>query len=871
MTLLERDAERTLLHELHAQARTGKGRVALITGEAGIGKTSLARSTNADLAAGEQLLVGTCDPLSTPSVHAPLFDLESALGSRVQSLLHQRAEPGLLFSAVLAALRELPGAIVVFEDIHWADDGTLDLLRYLSRRIDRAPVLLVVTSRTDELGANHKLRSFLGDLARTPGCVRIAPAPLSETAVAQMVGDRDIPPDLLYRRTGGNPYFVCELLATAETLPATVSDAVLGRWSRMSETAQSLVQLAAVLGSGVSSELLAAMSGSQVGPAIDEAISSGLLQVDVNGVSFRHELAREALFAAISPLRRQEIFRTALHTVPGVQPDIDPARMAHYATGANDADAIRVFNLRAAERAAALGASHQAAQHYGHALSAAVNQPAAVRIPILLGYADATTATGWSAVNLDVRNELIAHYRTVGDLRAEIEQLREIAISSFNHGRNADGEAAIGQALALLEDLPQDDLHARVYATRAMTLMLDRHTAEAIEWGNSAMRLAEELNDPLTVIRCQNAIGSAQIVSGDLAAGVQTLERAIAAANSIGQSALAINLRSNLGSASGEILELSTAEAAIAQCIDEARAADLDGPLSYALAWMALIRLYQGRWVESGQCASEALLLPHALAISRIMALVAQGRVRARRGDPDVWDALDEALALAEPTGTLQRVAPVAAARAEARWLAGDVDGTVAEARRGYQLAARHRHAWLAGELAFWLQLGGAAVTPDFEVAAPWRLQIAGDVDAAANEWAKRGCLYEAARAQIESDDASNVTQALRTFEQLGAAPMIVRATQRLRDLGVSTAIRGPRRSTRENAAGLTVRELEVLSLLASGATYAEIAEKLFLSSRTVEHHVSSILRKLDVRTRRDAVRIAIERNLLHGDVPVER
>jgi DNA-binding CsgD family transcriptional regulator len=393
--------------------------------------------------------------------------------------------------------------------------------------------------------------------------------------------------------------------------------------------------------------------------------------------------------------------------------------------------------------------------------------------------------------------------------------------------------------------------------------MLDRHNEEAIDWGRRAIRLAEQHGDVLTVVRAQNAIGSAQIVSGNLEEGASTLEAGIAAAKQQGFDTIAVNLLSNLGSAGGEVYELAIAEHALLIAVEDARGADLDGPLSYALAWLALVRLFQGRWSESTQLSTEALATAHGLAISRIMALIALGRVRARRGDPGVWEALDAALVLAEPTGTLQRIAPVSAARAEARWLDGDVSGTIEEATRAYDLAVRHQHGWHAGELAYWLRMAGVEVTLPFGAADPWRLTLDGIFTAAAAEWERRDCPYEAARAQFDSEDIEQLRLALRTFESLGARPMALRTTKHLRELGATVVPRGPRRATRANPAGLTNREFEVLSLMRDGSTNAEIGRALFVSARTVEHHVSSILVKLDASSRRDAITSAIDRGIL--------
>jgi len=263
--------------------------------------------------------------------------------------------------------------------------------------------------------------------------------------------------------------------------------------------------------------------------------------------------------------------------------------------------------------------------------------------------------------------------------------------------------------------------------------------------------------------------------------------------------------------------------------------------------------MYQGRWDEAAVEANVVLRLVAATSVSRIMAQVALGRLRARRGDPEVFAVLDEARALADPTGTLQRIAPVRAARAEAAWIAGDGERTVKEASAAYDMALKHHHPWFVGELGYWLWKGGALREPDPIAAAPWAMHMHGDPAGAAEEWLARGCQFEAARALVDADDEGQLRRALAIFESLGSPWGVATATRRLRERGYGSIPRGPRSSTRAHPAGLTRREQEILQLIADGESNGEIAGRLFVSPKTVEHHVSSILTKLGVSRRSDA------------------
>jgi DNA-binding CsgD family transcriptional regulator len=233
---------------------------------------------------------------------------------------------------------------------------------------------------------------------------------------------------------------------------------------------------------------------------------------------------------------------------------------------------------------------------------------------------------------------------------------------------------------------------------------------------------------------------------------------------------------------------------------------------------------------------------------------VVLGLVRARRGEADSEAPLAEAAALARASGEIQRLAPVASARAEVAWLSGARFDGGAASDEALALAVRNSSRWVAGELAYWRrQIGLDDALPPVALAEPWALSIGGHPAAASERWAALGCPYEAALtlAGHEHDDAG--ASAIQQLQLLGASAAVAVVTRRLRERGVRRLPRGPRPATRANPAGLTARELEVLELLAERLSNAQIAGRLVLSEKTVEHHVSSVLRKLDARSRHEA------------------
>ncbi|UUZ71292.1 response regulator transcription factor [Polaromonas sp. P1(28)-8] len=320
---------------------------------------------------------------------------------------------------------------------------------------------------------------------------------------------------------------------------------------------------------------------------------------------------------------------------------------------------------------------------------------------------------------------------------------------------------------------------------------------------------------------------------------------------------IAANTYSNLGSGSGEVFRLHEAQRYLTQAISFAQQHEIDFYRNYSTAWLALCEMYLGRWDDAAEHAQDIVQQTTHRTTSRIMALVALGRLQARRGDPGVAETLDEALELALASDTLQRIAPVRAARAEAACLRGDLRAAAEEARPALTLATHHRHPWFTGELAYWMQRAGALDVTPLPCAQPFALQIGGHWREAATAWADVGCPYEQARALSEGD-ADAQLEALTLFEKLGARPAADGLRRQLRSAGLRGLPRGMRVSTQTNPHQLTSREIEVLQLLCEGLKNSEIAERLCRSVRTVDHHLAAVFTKLGVASRTEAVAAAL-------------
>lgn len=860
MRLLEREPEFNELGDQLDQARTGQGRLMLLAGEAGIGKTSLVRGFSQTVAGSAEIHSGACDPLDTPRPLGPVLDMASTLGRELEELLNAGEQRHRVLQAFLDALDHgRRPKLIVIEDVHWADEATLDLLRFVSRRIEQVQAFVLITYRDDEVGPRHPLTAILGDIASLRAVHRMRLAPLSEAAVRELARDSEIDPAALHQRTSGNPFYVTEVLSIGcEGIPATVRDAVLGRASRLSRSARAVLDSAAVIGTGIPGWLLAEVAQADA-DTVDDCLSIGVLTSRDGGFAFRHELGREAILDALPSYRRVAIHGVILHALEQSGAAEDPNNLpmlAHHADGAGDRDAVLTYAVAAARRARALAAHREAVSQFERALRWSGGLDERERSKVLKEYATECLVTDRLLDAIAAQQDALVLDREEGDPKTIANTLAQLANWQFAAGHKVEGERASLDAIQLLEGISPGPELANAYSIHAGLRMLERDNVEAVEVGEQAIALAEHHNAHNVLMYAYNVVGSAQILMGDHG-GIALLKHGMQIAHDHGSDPYVATGYLNLGSGLGEIHQFELARSWLEKGIAFADDRDLDYARIYMQSWLALVLLHLGEWDRAGSLAQDVTRRPNTSIISEIMARIALGRLRTRRGDPDAWDMLDVALQLAIKTDSLQRLAPVRAARAEAAWLLGDNAQVLSEVDAIYSLAMKQKHSWFTGELTYWQWKSGADVMLPEWAAEPYTLQIGGDWKTASESWIALGCKYEAARALSESGDEGALRQALDTFAELGSRPMLAVVQRELRRLGARGVPRGPRRTTSVHPAGLTRREREVLALLSDELTNAEIANRLFLSQRTVEHHVSSILAKLGVRSRLDAARVA--------------
>jgi DNA-binding CsgD family transcriptional regulator/sugar phosphate isomerase/epimerase len=448
-------------------------------------------------------------------------------------------------------------------------------------------------------------------------------------------------------------------------------------------------------------------------------------------------------------------------------------------------------------------------------------------------------------------------------------------------GRAAEAAAVDAEAVRLVDALPAGLEQALVTSNLSALALNDERHDETVDWGKRALHLAEQLGDTAVVVHSLNNLGTIELLAGR-PEGLRELERSLALAEAAGLEEHIGRAYIHLGWAANRTRAyelLPRLEQGIARC-DEL---GLDAWWLYLVAYRARADLDLGRWTAAADGARVVLRSARSVPLLGILALTVLALVDARRGEPAGGSLADAATLLAGQR-ELQYVAPVAIARAEAGWLAGRPAEVDEATREALELATERDAGWVVGELAWLRHLAGlpppattepaphapapharateAPATEATGASGPYALQLAGDVRAAAARWTALGCAYDAALALAGSDDEDDLQVALREFQRLGARPAAAVVARTLRGRGARGLPRGPQPGTRANPAGLTARESEVLALLGSGASNADIAAGLFLSERTVHHHVAAILRKLGVGSRARAVSEAARRGL---------
>jgi DNA-binding CsgD family transcriptional regulator len=855
MELLERSSFVDALAGYAEEAKAGSGRLVLVSGESGIGKTALVEAFQTQLH-GTRWLWGACDGLLTPRPLGPLFDIAAQAGGQLLDLCRHGAARDQLFGAFLAEL-DSPAAltVAVIEDVHWADEATFDLLRFTGRRLGRMKALVLVTYRDDEPGDDHSLRLLLGDLATHRATRRMGLPPLSQEAVRVLAGQRDVNTGELCRVTGGNPFLVCEAIEAGwPAVPPTVRDVVGARLARSSAGVRGALQAAAVIGTSVDPDLLASvLDGSAA--LLDDCLRAGLLTADAGCLRFRHELVRMAVEEAIGPHRKSELHARLLASLQE-DDNTDPAVLAHHAEGAGNGAAVRCYALDAARQSAALGAHREAAAQYQRALRYA--EPAD-----LAGLAELQEGLAEEFALLDRLDEAEAalraalqHRRELGDDLHVGKDLGMLSDILSQLCRREEGAMAAEESLRVLQPLPPGPELAMAQLLVANRVWTAQRQAESFTVISQALELGKRLGR-------DDVVGLALITRGLFLVrtgqdGIGSIEQALQLALDAKLDLVVSDAYVCLQDGLVNVQRLEEAQRCYRAGMAFCEQRELRWPTRCMRGAQTDTLLLLGRWDEAVDLSNELLAIPNVSPSNQLDALRVLGTIRGRRGEPGGAELLEEAAALAAGYSP-KWLAKARAARAELLWLSGRLDLAGQEAHAAYKQAAQEVNPWELGSLAIWLWRLGAGVDLPADLPEPYALEIAGDWQGGAAAWERLGRAYDAALTRsFCSPDEAELRAALAVLDDLGARTTAAVARRRMKQRGITSIPRGPRPPTRAAPAGLTAREQEVLALLAEGLPDKEISQRLFISERTVHHHVSALLSKIGVSSRTAAAREAV-------------
>jgi DNA-binding CsgD family transcriptional regulator len=860
--LLEREQPRSSLEDALTAARSGRGHIVSLEGEAGIGKTSLALSFIDAHRRDARVYVGGCEHLTTPEPLGPLRDI--ARDSEGRFVLSGTSAL-TTFDTLLRLLKSgrTPGLLLI-EDIHWADDATLDLLRYLGRRIRDTPILVVATFRNDETPSQARLAALWADMPRD--CRRrIELKPLSPAAVAALAARRGHrSARQIFELTGGNPFHVTEYLASSPSVPRLVRDATLARMSRLSETARRTLECASIFPRHIDQQMLRTLSQDTLFAGVEECMHAGMLNSCGTTLSFRHELARISVQDSMALLRRRALHAEALALLKA-QPDVRAAELAHHAHGAAKMDDLHHYSLRAADEAEVLGAHRESVQHLERAIECGTWLADADRAALLQRLAETGERCGVFDIAVSAIEKAIAIRKGGCDVLGLGDALRISARLHWHHGRAEVAESQAQEALDVMREHRNTWQYAMALSTQSQLDMLADRNDLAIPRAQEAMACAEKLGRSDIYLHALTN-GTTARCSTDVAEGISRMLAAIDETRRRRAPDLLPRLYANL-------VYMMTGDRHYQNLFDyfdegiSVAVARESAPLeAYIRGTRAIALVDVGRIAEAVAEAELVIYGPYPRATSCFNAKIALARARIRTEVPEDG-VLDELRGMPTSQRDIMRRAPLAVVDAEALWLGLPRPGAREQLRSAFEAALRAQgQNWTLADTACWLKTLGEPVQIPAAMLnrlrpAP-RAHITGDWREAARVWGEMGCTYEQAVALSLGDNEAQL-KALALFEQLHATAAANTVRRQMRARGSRSIPRGPLAHTRANPAGLTRRQVQVLALLDEGLSNEGIAERLYISPKTTQNHVSAIIAQLGTRTRHEAAVAARKRGLL--------
>lgn len=776
-TLLERDAELALLlRTVRSVVRSGRGAVVVVTGEAGSGKSSLTRAFLDSLDDDIVVAVGGCDDLLAPRSLGPFRDMAEVLPD-LASALSGESQPDDLFPALLRFLAAAT-TIVVVEDVHWADDATLDAIRYLSRRIPGVPAILLLTFRAEEVDTTHPLRRILGSLT-SASSRRIELAPLSVGAVRRLAGVDDAEAAAIHRITRGNPFFVTEVLdAGGDGVPATVRDAVLARVGRLPAAARRLAERIAVVPSRTERWLAESLADGETGVLV-QAERSGVIGGGPGYVSFRHELARRAIETSLTVGELVQANREVLDVLLR-QPHVEPSRIVHHAARALRTDLLIQYGPVAADDAQRTGAYRQAAETLRVVLEHADRLDRATHARLLTQRAYSLYLVNEYETALPCAESAVSAGEEAGDPLVLAEALMALSRIVFFAQGPMKARQAAGCAVQILEGVGDDARLAaalielaRAHSNLATVGIVAQPDADAVRYAERALALCDRLGRDDLRAQALCYLGSGRLAQGD-PRGAEDVERAIALGAA--ETRLETRVRSYVNAAGSAYRagRPHDAERYVAAGLRLAADGEFAAGQYRLRLTSAAMSASRGDWDRAITELRQLVTGPGQPGVMALLARSVLARLLARRGDPDASGFLDEAMRDPRWAGDSYVAGPLAVAKVEVGWLTRAIGGVPPAVRTALDLAASSRHTAMQAELCVYLRRAGHDVPAPPHVPGPWAPALAGRWREAAVAWKELGERYEhAVELAWSGEDAHARAAGLDVLRHLGATATV--------------------------------------------------------------------------------------------------
>jgi DNA-binding CsgD family transcriptional regulator/tetratricopeptide (TPR) repeat protein len=848
--LLERSREMEELTRALKGARDGSGTTVIVSGDAGIGKTSLVRAF-LDTIEDAAVLLGECDDLIVPRPLGPFREMARS-GDHLAAELETDPDGDEILHRVGELLdRTLRPTVIVIDDVHWADEASLDIIRILVRRMPESHGLLILTAREAELAGDHPLRSVVdGPSVKPP--LRLTLDPLSSEAVARLCSGTSHDAGTIFDVSAGNPFYVSQLLSSGPGDEITSARAtVLARAERLSERGRQAMQTLSLLPEGADTTLARALFEDAC-EVFHEAELSGLLHVRGDRIRFRHKLARDAIEGSLTFGQRMAVSERIVEAL--LETGSDPSLLVHVARAAGDARRASAAALEVLD-AGLVRDNHREVWALARIALGHTADLTPVKVAELhLAAAEAGRATNnhsEAQKHADVGIALLVDHQP-GSIALANGWLTSARVHSAAGDRTRAG-AALEAAKAIFEGHPVSHGLVRTIAMMAAAALIAGDRDEARRLATRSVEIAETRGWAQELVY---GLGVRGIARGDEGwrKGLDDLERARDLGRVHGPADRHCVNTYNLA-----VRYLQwTMPIEAAPLLDEAErvASDhgLDNMVFVARAQRANLLVAKGNLAEAEALIQELRAQTPDPGGARSIVDAIMARIYTRRGDPEAAGEVERAWSGARSTGEIYKVSVAAISMLEFLWLKSDDLALKAFALEMIGLAEAKGQPRLKAEALRYLKRIGEEVGPFDGCPPAFRHALAGDHRKAAQLWEKAAQPYEQALELVESTDASIAFEGLRLLDRVGATRTADFVRQSLRWRGFASVPRGPRRTIDGDVPVLTDRQVDVIGLVAQGLTNQEIADELFVSRRTVDNHVSAILTRLRVPGRDQAV-----------------